>query len=326
MSLKIIKSGLLDTVQDEGRYGFQHLGINPGGTMDRFSAFLANALLGKKQQAPVIEMHFPAAQILFQKETVICLTGADFKAVLNGEETVLYQPVVVGEGSLLSFQERRRGARCYLSVLAEWQLEPWLNSYSTNLKAAAGGVQGRPLAKGDEVFFNRMHFSLQKKVVPLPWKYQPETDSTNAIAFLSGPEWDWLNTSSQTSFLNSTFRITPSSDRMGYRLQSAPLIKKTAEELLSTGVTFGTIQLLPNGQLIILMADHQTTGGYPRIANVVRADLAKLAQMNPGEEVRFVMTNTEAAENEWVAQQRLLQNLQQTCQLKMENWLQRHAP
>src|SRR5690348_5327335 len=135
MSLKIIKAGLLDTVQDLGRHGFGHQGINPSGAMDRFSASLGNALLGKELNAPVIEMHFPAAKIHFQTEAVICLAGADFTPLIDGNEIHIHQPVAVNKNAVLSFTRIRNGARCYLALLNELRIESWLNSYSTNLKA-----------------------------------------------------------------------------------------------------------------------------------------------------------------------------------------------
>ena len=325
MRLKIIKAGLLDTVQDGGRYGFQHLGINPGGAMDRFAARLANALLGKELEAPVIEMHYPAPQILFQKHAIICLTGADFRPLLNGESVSLNQPVAVKENALLSFEGRRRGARCYLSVLNEWQLQPWLNSFSTNLKAAVGGCDGRRLLKGDELVFAPLSFLMEKDFCLLPWKYHEPVDDTNEIGFLVGPEWDWLTTKGQTDLQNELFSIAPASDRMGYRLQGEALELERKEQLVSSAVNFGTVQLLPTGQLVVLMADHQTTGGYPRVANVISVHLPKLAQMNAGAEIKLVMTTMEEAEEKALAQQDYLLRLQNTCKLKIENWLQQHA-
>ena len=324
MSLKIIKAGLLDTVQDGGRYGFQHLGINPGGAMDRFSASLANALLGKELTAPVIELHFPAAQIRFQKKAVICLAGADFSPVLNGEEIAVNQPIAVKENAVLSFKAKRSGARCYLSLLNALDLEPWLNSYSTNLKAAVGGFRGRRLQKDDEIPFGNLAFGLEQPFALLPWRYSLPESRNNEVGFVPGPEWSWLNTKNQTLFLNGTFTLSPSSDRMGYRLQGEALEQERREPLLSSAVRFGTVQLLPNGQLIVLMADHQTTGGYPRIANVVRAHLPKLAQMNVGEQFRFVMTTVEEAEEKYLAQQKYLQDVQIACKLKIQNWFNAH--
>src|SRR5436305_971184 len=151
MSLKVIKAGLLDTVQDLGRHGYQHLGINPGGTMDRFAASLVNALLGKELTAPVIEMHFPASTILFLEPCVVCLTGADFSPLINGALVPLNQPLFVTADSVLKFTKPQSGARCYLSVLNELRLQKWLGGYSTNLKAKAGGYKGRKLEKDDEL-------------------------------------------------------------------------------------------------------------------------------------------------------------------------------
>jgi antagonist of KipI len=324
MSLTISKAGLHDTVQDMGRYGFQHQGINPGGTMDRFSASLANALVGNELAAPVIEMHFPAPQMLFQQPTIICLAGADFNPIINGKEVALHQPIAVGAGSLLSFAKKRMGARCYLALSSSLQIKPWLNSYSTNLKAIAGGHNGRRLEKGVMIVYNAMPFSLDETVLPLPWQYREADDYSSATEVVFGPEWNWLTEDSRTRFLNTDFLITPSSDRMGYRLQGKALEQAHKESLISSAVCFGTVQLLPNGQLILLMADHQTTGGYPRIAIVVRNSLPTVAQMGPGETLRFRATTVAAAEENWIAQQKLLQHLKNTCKLKLQNWLHAH--
>lgn len=325
MSLKIIKAGLLDTVQDLGRWGHQHLGINPGGAMDRFSAGLANALLGKELASAVLELHFPAAEILFQKATVICMSGADFSPQVNGEDIALNQPFLLKENSLLRFRQRKSGVRCYLAVLAAWQLEPWLHSFSTNLKAGAGGCKGRSLGAGDEIAYAAMNIPKEKTGRRLPWQYPLPPALNKEVAFTAGPEWDWLGTRSQTVFLNHAYRVTPASDRMGYRLQGESLEQEKPGQLLSSGVNFGTVQLLPNGQTIVLMADHQTTGGYPRIATVISTDLPALAQLTAGEEFRFALTTVDAAEKKYIRQQERLHDLQNTCKLKIENWLQQQA-
>lgn len=326
MSLKVIKAGLLDTLQDLGRYGFQHQGINPGGAMDQFSAVLANALLGKELKAPAVEMHFPAATVLFQKKAVVCLAGADFSPLVNGEEISLHQPVALMENSVLSFRKKKSGARCYLSLLNDWEIEPWLNSYSTNLKASVGGYRGRRLEKEDEMPIASIDFALEKNPAPLPWRYRSESSVSNEIEFTVGPEWNWLGTKSQTFFLNNAFAVSPFSDRMGYRLQGEALTQENKGSLLSSAVNFGTVQLLPNGQLIVLMADHQTTGGYPRVANVAKAHLPKLAQVNAGDEIRFKLVTIEEAEENFVAQQTYLHNLQDSCGSKMQKWLDAHRP
>ncbi|HYO22393.1 MAG TPA: biotin-dependent carboxyltransferase family protein [Flavisolibacter sp.] len=325
MSLRIIKAGLLDTIQDLGRFGYQHQGINPGGAMDRFSASLANVLLGKEPHAPVIEMHFPAPEILLEEACIICITGADFSPLINGDRVFLSQPVAVKASSILSWKGLNSGARCYLSLLNDLHLEKWLNSYSTNLKAGVGGFKGRRLLKGDRLFFRSMTLpAINETISLLPWQYRGLLNKTNEIEFIIGPEWNWLTTKSRTTFLNEAFKISPASDRMGYRMHGHALEQTNKEQLISSAVTFGTVQLLPDGQLIVLMADHQTTGGYPRIASIITPHLPTLAQMIPGDELKFVMTDIASAEEKLVDQQKYLQQLQNTCKLKMQNWLNEH--
>ena len=282
MSLQIIKAGILDTIQDQGRFGCQHLGINPGGAMDRFSAQLANALLGKNLGAAVIEMHFPAAKILFDKETIICITGADFTPTINKKNIPLHQPVFVNKNTELRFEKKISGARCYISLIPDVDIEKWMDSYSTNLVAQAGGYKGRPLQKGDKLTFkgnadfkvslNQQDFSM------LPWRATEIIQSKLEIRFIKGNEWEWLTENAKKTFAEHHYKILNNSNRMGYRLQGNELNVNEEKQLISSGVTFGTIQLLPDGQLIVLMADHQTTGGYPRIGHVISADLPFLAQ------------------------------------------------
>lgn len=313
-------------MQDAGRWGYQHLGINPGGAMDRFSASLANALLGKALNAPVMELHFPASTFLFGDACIVCLTGADFTPVVNDVSVSMNQPLFIRANSVLQFNGLKSGARCYLTFLNEWRLPKWLNSYSTNLKAAAGGYKGRRLMKGDEAEFEPLLFSRMSDdaAVALPWRYKEQQATTGEIEFIVGNEWKWLDTKSQTVFLNEPFTITSSSDRMGYRLQGEPLQQKEAESLVSSAVGFGTIQLLPNGQLIILMADHQTTGGYPRMGHVISAHLPTLAQMKPGDKLKFVMTTIEEAQGKAATQQNVLSAVQTACKAKIQNWLNAH--
>ncbi|HVE60275.1 MAG TPA: biotin-dependent carboxyltransferase family protein, partial [Chitinophagaceae bacterium] len=286
MSLEITKGGILDTIQDGGRHGYQHLGINPGGAMDRFSAQLSNALLGKDLKAPVIELHFPAASFLFKKNCIICLAGADFSAFLHEEQIPLHQPVFIKAGSVLGFKNKIWGARCYLSILHEMQIDKWLGSYSTNVKAEAGGWNGRKLQSGDKIDFIQNDLLNKQNIhhLLLPWKTEGIKKSfTTSLNVLVGNEWNWLTDISQHSFLQNDFQLSISADRMGYRLTGKKLKTKEEASLLSSAVNFGTIQLLPDGRLIILMADHQTTGGYPRVAHVISGDLSLLAQTNPNE-------------------------------------------
>jgi antagonist of KipI len=327
MSLIVIKPGISDTIQDGGRYGYQHLGINPGGAMDRFSAQVVNMLVGNETTEAVIEMHFPAAAYLFQQETIIAVGGADFVPCINGEEIPLWHPVVISRNSILQFQNIKKGAQCYLAVRGGLHIAPWLHSYSTHLKAGVGGFNGRTLQKDDVIHFKKQECCKRllsdKEYSILPWQADIKWNlfPSEKISIVFGHEWTWLNQRSQTEFLNSFFTVTVSSDRMGYRLQGAPLYPDNTTELISSAVNFGTIQLLPDGQLIVLMADHQTAGGYPRIAHVISAHLAQLAQVRPGEKIQFGLNNLSTAEDLFCRQKHHLLQLQNACKLRLEEFL-----
>lgn len=327
MSLQIIRAGLLDTIQDQGRYGYQHLGINPGGAMDRYSAQLANALLGKDLTSPVIEMHFPCCEILFKEKAIICITGADFKPSINRQKVPLNRPVALNKNTELRFEKKISGARCYLSFTGDADLDKWLGSYSTNLVAGAGGLNGRALKKGDTLNFIN-NFKIQslpqeKEFAVLSWKAAETLWSKKEIRFVKGNEWEWLSDDSMKIFINHDYKILNNSNRMGYRLEGNTLKVKEDRQLISSGVTFGTIQLLPDGKLIVLMADHQTTGGYPRIGYVISADLPLLAQHNPGDEIKFSRVEISVAEQEFIQQQRDLLHIQTAAKFKMEQYAMR---
>ncbi|MBC7828102.1 MAG: biotin-dependent carboxyltransferase family protein [Chitinophagaceae bacterium] len=321
MSLTIIKAGLLDTVQDLGRSGFGSWGINPGGAMDRHASQIANILTGNEMHEALIEMHFPGPQILFEQNALISITGADFTPVLNDQPVSLWQPILVRRNTILHFSQWKQGARCYLSVHGGFAIDKWLNSYSTNTKAAAGGWRGRRLEKGDEINFGESSiyyagFLKQgKDHQPLGWRTGVNRiyDQPNEIFFIQGHEWNQLHDISKNDLLQEDFLIHSLSDRMGYHLTGMPLTVTERRELLSSGVSFGTIQLLPNGQLIVLMADHQTTGGYPRVGHIISAHLPKLAQLRPGDHVRFSLTDIQTAEELYFSQQQDITILKRSC-------------
>jgi antagonist of KipI len=325
MSLKILKAGMLDSIQDMGRYGFQHVGINPAGTMDRYAAAITNILVGNNITDAVIEMHFPAPIIYFNSATLIALSGADFGPTINGNSIPINQPVLVNKNCTLQFNLPTEKSRCYLSVYGGFKINKWLGSNSTNLKATAGGFHGRKLKKEDEIEFNiNDRFSLPADIdfKILPWKANEDFGLKNENHFfvLTGGEWNWLDNASQEKFQKHPFYVSHNSDRMGYRLDSEPLQAIEKSELVSSGVSFGTIQLLPDGQLIILMADHQTTGGYPRLGNIISTQLPALAQMKTGDKIQFRLITHLEAENLILKQQQHLLQLQIACNLRLENY------
>ncbi|MBS1919657.1 MAG: biotin-dependent carboxyltransferase family protein [Bacteroidetes bacterium] len=329
MSLRIVKAGVLDSIQDRGRYGWQYLGINPAGTMDSFSASIANILVGNNPDEATIELHFPASIFLFERPALVAISGADFSATINGEPVPASHAFMVNKNSVLQFQEPTKGARAYLAVKGGFLADTWLGSVSTNLKAGMGGYQGRGLRKNDQVFFREdLKYSTilsQKEYMILPWKadlnWNSKTEYANELFIIPGHEWDWLINESKNNFLNTSLTITQQSDRMGYRLNNIPLRTLTNEEIVSSAVSFGTVQLLPGGRLIILMADHQTTGGYPRIAHIISAHLPGAAQMKTGDSIRFKMTDSKTAEGLLIKQQQHLLQLQSACKFRLEEYL-----
>ncbi|HXB06216.1 MAG TPA: biotin-dependent carboxyltransferase family protein [Puia sp.] len=321
MAFSIIKPGLLDTIQDLGRHGFGNWGVSPGGAMDGYAAQVANLLVGNDKQEAVIEIHFPGPQILFEQNTLIAITGADFSPTINDELIPRWQPVVVRKNTVLHFPSLVQGGRCYLSVHGGYCLKKWLNSYGTNLRAAAGGWDGLALKKGDELPFNEntIYFAgllrEENNFETLPWRVNTENiyQYPHEIGFVPGHEWGALTNGSKMGFLENNFLIHPSSDRMGYQLKGAPLSLDRPVDLVSSAVSFGTVQLLPNGMLIVLMADHQTTGGYPRIAHVVSAHLPKLAQLRPSDTIQFKLMDHQSAERMLVSREKELHILQRSC-------------
>ncbi len=324
MSFEVIKAGIADSIQDGGRFGYQHLGINPSGAMDWVAMSVANALVGNDVEEAVIELCFPAASFHFHKSAMIALSGADFSARLNGKAIPLNQPVLVPKGTELKFSKSAQGSFCYLALRGGFELRKWLGSNSTHVKAKVGGVEGRFLKKGDKMKFKKNHSIREIKV--LSWGVHVSEFHTggSSIRCLTGNEFTWLTRKSQTNFCNGTFTISKQSDRMGYRLKGAVLKQNKKQQLLSTAVTFGTIQLLPNGELIILMADHQTTGGYPRVAHVSSADRSKLVQCRPNDEIGFQFISLEEAERFALDQYKSLKQLQVSCRHKLKEFLHDH--
>src|SRR5688572_5032191 len=320
MSMEVIKAGIVDTFQDTGRYSHQHLGINPGGAMDLVAMHVANALVRNELNEAVLELCFPASVILFKKPALIAISGADFYAELNGNPVPVNQTITVSAGTELKFTKVRKGVFCYLAIQGGFRLLSWLNSNSTNQKAQAGGWNGRSLQKGDVIEF-KSDLSMIHETKILPWRanvFDFYNDAEN-IQILRGHEFDWLHPSSQEKLMEEFFTMTPLRDRMGYRLKGEVLSKQHGE-LISTSATFGSVQLLPDGQLIILMADHQTTGGYPRVAQVIAADRSNLVQTNVGERVSFREISLQEAEDLLLLQRKVLKQIQVTCKVHLKDF------
>jgi antagonist of KipI len=322
MSLLFVQTGILTTLQDLGRNGYRQFGINPNGAMDKPAVRILNALLGNPESEGVLEIHFPAPKILFERNAQIAIGGADFAAKINQNSIENWRPVQIKENTLLTFERKKRGARLYLAVLGGFKIEKWLESASTNLKAKAGGFEGRALQKGDRLFLNEdfRDSKFENRDSALKYKISPQMlpsySNSPKIRVIAGREWQNLTKESQSLFLQETFSIRPDSDRMGYRLKGYPLQLRESFELVSSAVNFGTIQLLPGGEVIILMADHQTTGGYPRLAHVATQDLPVLAQLSANDQIGFELISLAEAEDLILQFEKKINWLKIGCRLK----------
>jgi antagonist of KipI len=296
--------------------------------MDGYANLVANALVGNDLREGVIEIHFPAGEFLFDEDALISITGADFDPQINNRPVSTWKVIAVKKGSILSFRNKRKGHRCYLSIHGGLNLTPWLKSVSTNLKISSGGFNGRALKKGDIIGSRPSRYRMNESVFKdkefheLPWSVNPLEvySEPHQISFTEGREWSWLTEQSRQQILTTSFKIDASSDRMAFHVQHEILQYQYKEELLSSAVYAGTIQGLPNGKLIVLMADHQTTGGYPRVGHVISAHLPKLSQLGAHDQLYLKKITVAAAEKMLFSLMNDVNSLQQTCLEKLNQY------
>ncbi|PIH56398.1 biotin-dependent carboxyltransferase family protein [Paenibacillus sp. LK1] len=323
MSIEVIRPGLLSTVQDEGRMGFRRYGIHPGGVMDTFAARAANALVGNSRDAAVLEMTMTGPELRFHDNRLISLCGADLTASVDGLSVPVWRPVALLAGSVLRFGRCRSGLRSYLAIAGGIAVPEIMGSRSTDLKTGFGGFEGRALKGGDRLSAGEASWEAQAALHG--WSVEAEKSNRRMYApawYLSSREWPAyhaepvirvmpgkdsaaFNEDSLERFHKERYVISPQSDRMGYRLEGAKLKLELGQPMdrLSEAVTYGTVQVPADGQPIILMADHQTIGGYPVIAQVARVDLPILAQARPGTRVAFERITYEEAQQLFIEQE-----------------------
>jgi antagonist of KipI len=288
--IKVIHSGFFTTVQDQGRVGYRKAGVPAGGAMDSLASRLANLLVGNDENEAVLEMTMNGPTLRFETDAVIAICGGEFCCTLNERPVPMWKPLVVRRGDVLAIGTCQKGYRGYIAFAGGLDLPLVMNSHSTYVRAAIGGLHGKPLQEGDI-----LPLRLQAMAVPnIPIRWGIAFSARNyidgrkkVIRAATGPEYSMFTAESRTRFFSSAYEVTPQSDRMGYRLQGQALERMMNQEMISEAVTFGTIQVPKNGQPIVLMADCQTTGGYPRIAQVIAADLPILAQARPGDIIQF---------------------------------------
>jgi antagonist of KipI len=321
MGIRVIKPGMLSTVQDMGRRLHLSQAVPVSGPMDTLSARIANKAVGNEDNAAVIE--FTYANAAFEAETDILIAWAGDGACLkcDGKDLPAERPLFIPCGTKISLTNNPLGSCTYLSVGGGWDVPEVLSSRSTYLTAAIGGLEGRPLKSGDllnsidklsptsQNILNRLKsntinypdWSLARRLL-LP-------GDRETIRVVPAKEFSWFKHESQVDFLTTAYTLSLRSNRMGYHLEGAPINRCVEDELLSTAVTPGTIQVTGNGSMMILMADCQTTGGYPRIAQVAAVDLPLCGQLKPGDTIYFKETNRSEAERLYIEREKQLLKL-----------------
>jgi biotin-dependent carboxylase-like uncharacterized protein len=291
-ALHIVKPGLLTTVQDLGRYGHQASGVPVAGPMDTFSHRLANQLVGNMADAATIEVTLLGPELIVEADTTIAVTGAQFEVTCDDRPMPLNASLTVHHGQRIKFGRIVQGARAYLAVAGGVQTDPVLGSRATHLVSHMGGLHGRALAAGDDV-------PILTEAAPRPQRKASgltlPSKGRALLRVMPGPQADWFESDALKTISGVSFRISPQSNRMGYRLQGPPLARRHQRELISEPLGIGAIQVPSAGEPILLMADRQTAGGYPKIGYVISADLPLAGQLAPGDFIEFhLCTQAEA--------------------------------
>lgn len=286
ISIEIIKPGLLTSIQDEGRPGLAYYAITASGPLDAGAARLANLLVGNSDQEPVLECNFIAPQIHFDKAATISLTGADMQWTINDIPVNRNNTLTISADTILRGRPAINGVRAYIAIQGNWQLEKTLGSYSTYSYAQFGGINGKPLQKGDLIsILPLLDNNFQEIAIQQDINYE----AINHIHFYPGPEWMLLNNSAQQAFMQNKYTISPNSNRMGAKLSGTAIKIEDFGKIDSSGVFPGVVQLPADGLPIVLLQDCQTTGGYPRVAVIAEEELWRFNQIRTGRKFSFYL-------------------------------------
>ena len=308
MSVTVLNPGLLTTVQDMGRVGYQQFGVSVSGVMDPRAAEIANILVENPGGEAVLECTMMGPQLQFDKATCIAITGGDLGPTLDGQPIPGYRALAVRAGQVLGFTAPKTGCRAFIAFAGGLDIPEVMGSRSTYMKAKIGGFQGRKLEKGDKIGFRAPKTDLRnlnsRYIAP---EFVPRPLYT--VRVVLGPQDDMFTDQGVNTFLTETYTVTPEFDRMGCRLDGAAIQHKDTGDIISDGIAFGAIQVPSAGTPIIMLADRQTTGGYTKIANVITADFRILGQLKAGDKVRFEKVSIQQAQDALLTQRAALHNL-----------------
>ena len=294
--LEVVIPGPLTTLQDQGRFGFGQYGVAQSGAVDSFSLRVGNLMVGNPENEAGLEITFMGPVMEALANMAIAITGADLQPRINGRPVPMWRTIVLQKGDILSFKRPKSGCRAYLAVGGGFNAPTVLGSKSTSLGGRFGGLEGRPLQRGDMLFCNSPHLHLDTEGRSLPTNAIPQYPTDCSVKVIMGPHHDHFSPETLTLFQESSFRVTEQSDRTGIRLAGPPLKAKEGfkKSIISEGVVPGAIQTPGDGQPIIILGE-TVTGGYRKIAVVISADLHRLGQLKPGNRVSFVAVSQDEA-------------------------------
>ena len=307
MSITVLDPGLLTTVQDMGRVGYQQFGIPVSGAIDPRSAAIANILAGNAQEEAVLECTLMGPRLAFDCGNTIAITGGDLTPVLDGKSVPMYQAIYVQKGQILHFLAPKTGCRAYIAFMGGLNIPEVMGSRSAYLRGKLGGLEGRKLQKGDVIGFQKASILQDMEVRVLTPEFVPQQVYT--LRVIPGPQdSDFLAEGIQT-FFTQTYSVTHDFDRMGCRLDGPAIRHIKDGNIISDGIAFGAVQVPSEGKPIIMLADRQTVGGYTKIATVITADFRILAQLKAGDKVRFQPVSVQNAQSILLAQRTALRAL-----------------
>ena len=295
MGIKFANGGFITTIQDMGRTGYQEFGVPAAGVMDTMAFRKANILVGNDENEAALEITLMGPMFTFTSDNIIAVTGGNLGAKLNGKDIPMYQAVLAKKGDTMSFMGIKSGSRAYVAFAGGLDVPVVMGSKSTHLKSNLGGFEGRKLGPGDEIEFTAPKTALpnmSKRTVPA----DDYSKASCTLRVILGPQDDCFTEAGIKTFLSSTYTLTNEADRMGLRFEGEKIEHKNGGDIITDGISFGAVQVPSHGTPIVMMADHQTTGGYTKIACVVSVDLPELAQCMPGHTVRFKKIGIEEAQ------------------------------
>lgn len=315
MSMKVKNPGALTTVQDLGRFGYMNKGFSVSGAVDTFSMRLANALVGNALGEAVLEATMMGPEILFETPGVIAVTGGNMSPKLNRTSCPMNRAVTVHAGDTLALGFAGTGCRTYIAVAGGMEIEPVLGSKSTNLKCGLGGFQGRALQAGDCIPFSQKAETLahmEKRYYEPgrePFRAPDSKDGIPVLRAVKGPQEEYFTEKGLSTLTETVYTVTNDSNRMACKLSGEPIGFVSSGDIISDGIVTGSIQVSSNGMPIVMLADHQTTGGYAKIGTVISVDIPVIGQRKPGEKVRFAFVTVEEAQKLYRQEKNLLESL-----------------